>query len=221
MDNVKQVEKEIREEWFANHVVEISGEEGMQVISWGQPGTNIYRTKYVLSGSNIFISGDIGETVYCLTCRATLKNIEDFDFHYFTGKLSAFCEARWNFDEKLAKKELKEYWKEYEMKRRYKDSQEIYDGIISAIDESSSLEAYRAWLMPVYQDTSIESDDLESIWEIGKRMPYRLIGYWVGLQMVVEQLKKTEVAVWPQVWQTTEKRWLVNERSLGVETGYL
>lgn len=190
MDFIEKVKKEIRNEWFEKHIAEIHGEEGLQVIHWGEKGTNMYRTKIVLSGNNVFISGDIGEAVYTLTCRATLENMKDFDLHYFTKKLSATCGERWDFDEKLAKKELKEYWKEYEMNKRYKDGKEIYDGIVTAINESTSLDSYRAWLMPVYQDTSIETDDLEPVWDFGKRMPYRLISYWVALQMIIEQLTK-------------------------------
>ncbi|MED4441470.1 hypothetical protein P9259_19790, partial [Bacillus pumilus] len=107
-------------------------------------------------------------------------------------KLEAFCEDRWNFDQTLAKKELREYWDEYEINEQYDDAREIYKGIISAIDESNSLDAYRAWLMPVYQNTSVDSDTMEYVWDFGKRMPYRLIGYWVGLQMVIEQLSSKE-----------------------------
>lgn len=191
MDHIERAEKEIRSHWFKDHIAEINGEEGLQVIIWGEPGTNMYRTKYVLSGNNVFISGDIGEAVYSLTCAATLKNISDFDLHYFTGKLSASCGERWNFNTDLAKKELKEYWNDYEL-NRIKDSEEIYGGICSAIDESSSMESYRAWLMPVYQNTSVDSDVMEGVWDLGKEMPHRLIGYWVGLQMVIEQLEQTE-----------------------------
>ncbi|MED4441493.1 hypothetical protein, partial [Bacillus pumilus] len=153
MDFIDRAKKEIKENWFKNHVAEIKGEEGLQVIYWGKSGTNMYRTKYVLSGNNIFISGDIGEAVYSLTCSATLDNIKDFNLDYFTGKLEAFCEDRWNFDQTLAKKELREYWDEYEINEQYDDAREIYKGIISAIDESNSVDAYRAWFMPVYQNT--------------------------------------------------------------------
>jgi hypothetical protein len=191
MDYIEKAIKEIKTNWFANHVAEIKGEEGLQVIYWREPGTNMYYTKYVLSGNNIFISGDIGEAVYNLTCEATLENIKDFELSYFTSKLSAFCEDRWDFDPKLAKKELDEFWEENEM-NKLEDSEEIYDGIVNAINESSSLEGFRAWLMPVYQNTSIDTDTLEYIWNIGKRLPYRLIGYWVGLQMAIEQLEKTK-----------------------------
>lgn len=192
MDFIDRAKKEIKENWFKNHVAEIKGEEGLQVIYWGKSGTNMYRTKYVLSGNNIFISGDIGEAVYSLTCSATLDNIKDFNLGYFTGKLEAFCEDRWNFEQTLAKKELREYWDEYEINEQYDDAREIYKGIISAVDESTSLDAYRAWLMPVYQNTSVDSETMEYVWDFGKRMPYRLIGYWVGLQMVIEQLSSKE-----------------------------
>ncbi|KPH76082.1 hypothetical protein [Oceanobacillus caeni] len=192
MDFIERMKREIKNNWFKDHVAKLKGEKGLQVIEWGRPGTNMYRTKYVLSGNNVFISGDIGEAVYSLTCSATLDNIKDFDLHYFTGKLEAFCEERWNFDQALAKKELNHYWNEYELDEQYEDSRKIYRGILSAIDESTSLESYRAWLMPVYQDTSIDSDTMEYIWDLGKIMPVRLIGYWVGLQMVIEQLEKKE-----------------------------
>ncbi|MFE5473842.1 hypothetical protein [Bacillus safensis] len=192
MNFMDRAKKEIKEEWFKNHVAEIKGEEGLQVIYWGKSGTNSYRTKYVLSGNNVFISGDIGGAVYSLTCSATLDNIKDFNLGYFTGKLEAFCEDRWDFDQSLAKKELIEYWDEYKINEKYDDAKKIYNGILSAIDESTSLDAYRAWLMPVYQNTSVDSDTLEVFWDFGKRMPYRLIGYWVGLQMAIEQLSNKE-----------------------------
>ncbi|MGY0692646.1 hypothetical protein ACW2QC_07605 [Virgibacillus sp. FSP13] len=194
MDYIEQVKQEIKKNWFDKHVAEVRGGEGLQVIEWGEPGTNMYRTKYVLSGNNVFISGDIGEAVYSLTCAATLENIKDFNLGYFTGKLEAFCEDRWDFDQTMAKKELIEHWDECELENYYEDPREIYRGILSAIDESTSMESFRAWLMPVYQDTSVDSDTMEYIWDLGKVMPPRLIGYWVGLQMVIEQLENEKCA---------------------------
>lgn len=189
MEFIEKAKKEIRDRWFENHVAEIQGDEGLQVIYWGKPGTNMYRAKYVLSGNNVFVSGDIGEAVYSLTCAATLENIKDFDLSYFTGKLTAFCNERWDFDDAKAKKELKEYWKEYDM-HEIDDSKEIYDEIMSAINESSSMNDYHSYLMMTYHNTSLDSDTLEYVWDFGKRIPWRLIGYWVGLQIVIEQLEK-------------------------------
>ncbi|EJR36972.1 hypothetical protein [Bacillus cereus] len=194
MEYIEKATKDIRENWFKDHVAEIQGEEGLQVIYWGQPGTSMYRTKFVLAGYNVFVSGDLGEAVYNLTCAATLENIKGFDLGYFTGKLTAFCEERWNFDEEKAKRELDEYWKEYDMNETTENGREVYDHIISAIDESSSMEGYHFWLSEVYHNSSLDSDTLEDVWNFGKRLPRRLIGYWLGLQMAIEQLEKSKPA---------------------------
>lgn len=194
MDYLEKMQEEIRNEWFASHVAKIQGDEGVQVIEWGTPGTFMYRTKYVLSGNNVFVSGDIGEAVYTLTCPATLENMKNFDLSYFTGKLSAFCDDRWNFDEKKANKELKEYWDEYDM-NEIEDGKEIYDSIMSAMGESYSIDSFGAWLMTVYQDTSIDSETMSIVSGFGQRLPPRLIGYWVGLQMIIEQLNQKKESV--------------------------
>lgn len=34
---------------------------------------------------------------------------------------------------------------------------------------------------------------MEDIWGFGKRLPRRLIGYWLGLQMAIEQLEKSKL----------------------------
>lgn len=187
MDYLDKAEKEIREHWFKDHVADIRGEEGLQVIYWGKPNTSSYATKYVLSGNNVFISGDIGEAVYSLTCKATLENIEDFNLGYFTGKLTAYCGAREEFDEKKARQELREHWKQYDMKD-VDDSNELYQAIRSAIRESSTIDQYNFQLSLVYHDSTLEYDAFEGLFSIGKQMPYRLIGYWVGLKMIIEQV---------------------------------
>ncbi|WOA56425.1 hypothetical protein [Bacillus mycoides] len=193
MEYIEKATKDIKDNWFEDHVAEIQGEEGLQVIYWGKPGTGMYRTKFVLSGYNVFVSGDIGEAVYNLTCSATLENIKDFGLHYFTKKLTAFCNERWDFDDKAARQELKEYWNDYEMDNA-DDSKEIYSQITSVIRDSASIREYQHGIMDVYQNTSLESDDMEWLYNLGQVMPHRLIGYWLGLQMAIEQLEKTKPA---------------------------
>lgn len=187
----EKAKEEIRNEWFKNHVANIEGEEGLQKIVWGEEGTFMYRTKYILSGNNVFISGDIGEAVYTLTCPATLENIKGFNLSYFTGKLRAFCESKYKFNEQLAKKQLRDYWKEYDL-NKLEDGKEIYDRIRNAIEESSTVEMYQGWLMTVYEGTSADSDLMEAVWDFGQQLSYRLIGYWVGLRMAIEQLERKE-----------------------------
>ncbi|MED0963836.1 hypothetical protein [Bacillus paramycoides] len=193
MEYIEKAIEEIKNDWFADHVAEVKGEEGLQVIQWGKPGTSMYRTKYVLSGANVFISGDIGEAVYKLTCSATFDNIKGFNLSYFMEKLTAFCGDRWNFDSKKAKRELEEYWQEYEMSDQ-EDSGEMYTKILSAINESSSMNEYQYWLYDAYHSTSMDSETISDVSDFGKRLPYRLIGYWLGLQMAIEQLDKNKPA---------------------------
>lgn len=188
MDYLEKAKKEIREEWFGNHIIKRdSSMEGLRLILFGEPGTSMYQVKYVLSGNNVFISGDLGEAVYNLTCSATLENIKGFDLSYFTGKLAAHSSSRWNFDESKAKKELNEYWEEFRISNR-DDAQQIKSGILNAIRESSSLVEYQFHLTNLYNETSLDSDDMSYIWEFGKRLPYSFISYWLGLQMVAEKL---------------------------------
>ena len=180
--------KEIRDTWFNEHVVNIQGEEGLQAIDFGTPGTNDYRVKYVLSDNHIFISGDIGEAVYTLTCAATLENIKDFNLSYLTKKLQALSKPRWSFNKDLAKQQLKTYWKENEM-NSYKEGKAVYHEIQQVIENSYTFEQYLNGLNLIYQNTSMDINDFEAIEEFGKEMPLHLIAYWVGLQMVTEKLE--------------------------------
>src|SRR5690606_35118888 len=106
------------------------GEEGFQQIIWSK-GSFEYRTKYILSGNNIFVSGDMGEAVYTLTCPATLDNIKEFNLGYFTGKLRAYHEDKYDFNEVLAKQQLNEIWDEWDFDD-YDDSEEIYNKTLSS-----------------------------------------------------------------------------------------
>lgn len=91
----------------------------------------------------------------------------------------------------IRQKELKEYWEEYEMNDQ-EDGKEMYRKIMSAINESSSMNEYQYWLHDAYHSTSMDSDTISDVSDFGKRLPYRLIGYWLGLQMAIEQLEKNK-----------------------------
>lgn len=185
MDYLEKAEQQIRKEWFKDHVATLTGKKGLQVLHWAKPGTFMYATKYVLSENNVFVSGDTGEAVYVLTEQATLESIKTYDLSYFTGKLEAYRGERWDFDMDLAIKELNEYWVDCE---ENEENKETYDKIVEAIQESNGNESFHCQITSAYNGGGIHSDDMEWIWHLGERLPYRLIGYWVGLQMAAEQL---------------------------------
>jgi hypothetical protein len=194
LDYLETAKKEIREVWFKDHVAELSGEKGLQVLNWRKKGTFMYAVKYVFSGNHVFISGDTGEAVYTLTFPAMLEELRDCDLYYFTGKLTAFCEERWDFDDKTAQKELDDYKKDWDMNDE--TSRNVYDQVSEAISESYSMENFHIQLSIAYEQGDIHSDDMEWMWHLGERLPYRLIGYWIGIQMAAEQLldKKKQTA---------------------------
>lgn len=65
---------------------------------------------------------------------------------------------------------------------------------LSVIRESANVREYQHGIMDVYENTSLETDDMEWLYDLGQVMPYRLIAYWVGLQMAIEQLIKNKPA---------------------------
>lgn len=205
LDYLEQAKKEIRENWFANHKIKSNeGNEGFQRISWGKEGTRMYQVDYVLSGNMVFITGDLGDAAYSLTCRATLDNIEDFNLSYFTGKLSAHQRDRWDFDDKLARKQIESYFLDWcdvdSVSEMLEEDKELMDELISATMEWSDYKAYEAMgVWTVYNQTNVDWFDSETascIADCGKRLSYSIISYWLGLQMVIEQLnleRKVEI----------------------------
>lgn len=188
MNYEEVIEKSIRNTWFNEHVAKIQDFDDLQVIEWGRPGSFMYRMTYILSGNNVFISGDVGEAVYELTCKAELNSMKSFNLGYFTEKLRAFGGSLWKFNSEKAQEELLEYWEDNKMGSE-EDNQSIYGAILSAINESDSVEEFKAHLMSIYDSTSITSDIIEDVSDFGQVMPPKLIGYWVGLQMIIEQVE--------------------------------
>jgi hypothetical protein len=202
MDYLEVAEKVIREKWFADHVIKsIEGKNGFQRIVWGKKGTRMYQIEYVLSDNMVFVSGDLGDAVYSLTCMATLNNIKDFDLSYFTSKLTAYSSERWDFDQKLAQKQIKEYFLEWcdveDVDELTEDEQELYQTLINATiewDDYKAFETLGVW--STYYNTNVDWFDSETascIASCGKRLPYCFVAYWLGLKMIAEQLEETNL----------------------------
>ncbi len=198
MEYLEQAKKEIRERWFENHIIKnIEGEEGFQRISWGEKGTRMYQVDYVLSGNMVFVTGDLGDAAYSLTCKATLDNIKYFDLSYFTGKLTTHERERWDFDEKLAMEQIEEYFLDWcdvdETSNLDDDDKRLFDELISATAEWSNhshFENMGVWT--AYNNTSVDWFDTEAascIADCGKRLNRCFVAYWLGLQMIIEQLE--------------------------------
>lgn len=197
MEYLEQVEREIREKWFENHCIKsIEGEEGFQRVSWGEKGTGMYQVDYVLSNNMVFVTGDLGDAAYSLTCQATLENIKDFNLSYFTRKLSAHERGRWDFDNTLAQEQIEEYifdWCDVDhVDQLSEDDNELYEELLCATSDWDSYDHFQMAVFSIYDNTSVDWFDGESassISDCGQRLNRSFIAYWVGLQMVIEQLE--------------------------------
>lgn len=195
---LKNAEKEIREQWFGQHEIKLNkGEDGFQRIKWGRPGTRMYQVDYVLSGNMVFVTGDLGDAAYNLTCLATIDNIQDFDLSYFTGKLSAHKRRRWDFDSQLAAEEIKEFifdWCDVEHANELSEKdRRVYKELIDATREWSLHDHFEKAVFSIYEHTSVDWFDGEAsscISNCGQRLPYSFIAYWLGLQMISERLRE-------------------------------
>lgn len=199
MEYLQQAEDEIRHRWFEKHTVKsIRGKDGFQRIVWGEKGTRMYQVEYVLSGNMIFVTGDLGDAAYQLTCEATLDNIKGFDLHYFTGKLTAHERYRWNFDDSKARDEIEECFFEWSGASHFDDfseeENELYEELISATREWNLQEHFSSYVSGIYfHQNNVDWFDGEMasiIANCGKRLPNSFIAYWLGLQMVIEHLER-------------------------------
>ncbi|MGQ4668615.1 hypothetical protein ACUIJN_22815 [Metabacillus halosaccharovorans] len=198
MNYLDKVEREIRERWFENHVIKsIEGTDGFKRISWGEKGTRMYQVDYVLSGNMVFITGDLGDAAYSLTCSATLDNLKGSNLSYFTGKLTAHQREKYIFDDKLAREQIKEYFLDWcdvdKVDDMQEDDRELFNQLISETSEWSMCQHFSTGVYAIFQDTNVEWFDSEAascIADCGSRLSYSMVSYWLGLKMIIEQLEK-------------------------------
>lgn len=200
MNYIEQQQQTIRDHWFDNHTVSRidrldDADCPLRRYVWSAPGTNLYEVVYTLSGNMVFVSGDLGDAAYALTCRATLENMASFDLHYFTSKLTAHSRDTYKFDEAYAIEEITELFCDMCDVARIddlrKDDRRLYDQLVGAAKESASPEQFERAVSAQYDATSVEWFDSESahlVSRFGRRLSGALVAYWLGLQMICDQL---------------------------------
>lgn len=98
------------EKRFANHKARLDIlDENVRVLNWRQPGTQAYAIRAVMDGYHVYITGDLGSAVICLTETATLKALSGYwkKPGYFMEKFVCTTDDYF-FDYETAKGELRE-----------------------------------------------------------------------------------------------------------------
>ena len=107
----RNVEQEIKENWFKNHTATLEQHGDLEVLIWREPGTACYSCRYVFDGDKMYISGDIGEAVFWLTWKANVHSFNGKHIGYFFEKLRAYNGDKHDFNNEKAIKQLREWLK--------------------------------------------------------------------------------------------------------------
>lgn len=200
MDHIEKIQIEAKETWFNNHVARIEGTEGLQVIYFEEPGTFNMAMKIIICGRDIAVTGDAGEVLYSFTKYAewgknlTLQNILEIPLRHALKNMPAQSGPRWDFDSEKAAEEIREYFEcvedmDYEMLAE--GEKEKYDLMEELLRECTNWGNMDGWSATVYNICSNHFEDSEIVWNIaqfGRVLPSRLIGWWTGIQIAVEQI---------------------------------
>jgi len=188
----REIEKEIREHWFENHVATLSQCGNLQVLDWREPKNFEYACRFVFDREFVYISGDIGEAVFRLTWEANVHTFDNIHIHYFHEKLSSFSEDKYSFSSEKAVNRLREWLKDLKEYNRKYDHDEMKELFNEARDCSSNNEW--AFIINQHYDfiSELDQDFVEWMYSCGNEIPSRVYGYLIGLQMASQQLKERE-----------------------------
>jgi hypothetical protein len=191
MTNYSDKQREIRERWFKNHKATLTQHGDLQGLEWRQPGTTTYSCRYVFDGNNVYISGDIGEAVFCLTWKATIHSFDDVHINCFYEKLVAYSGNLMDYNSIKASQRLLEWKQDLDNDCIEYDENEMRYLIQVAKNCSSKEEWAYEHVNNTYHDFiyDLDQDCWEWIYNIGDEIPWRIHAYLVGLQMASEQLK--------------------------------
>lgn len=187
----RNLDSQIRTEWFPNHVATLTTHGDLKVLQWAQPGTRTYLCRYVFDGDKVYISGDIGEAVFWLTWRADIHSFDNIHIGYFEEKLQAYSGKRRDFDSDKAVNELRSWLRELKDRDRTYD----HDDMKELFESARNCDSVERWAHETVNGelndfiSNLDRDYWEWIYDIGNVMPARIEAYLIGLKMASEQLK--------------------------------
>jgi hypothetical protein len=191
MNPKKITNKWLAENYFSKHEItthEIFGSDlgRLEYMRWQEPGTWNCGIDYMARCGNLYVSGDLGEAIYCWYAKAlSLEWIAGLNLDYFHGKTSASELGRmlenYEWDSDLARKKIFQYFKmERNCKgyKKFKDEtrhSDLFDGKFQ----------FHAWINRrhnlVYD--LFGPDYWEFLYNMGRYIPLRTRLHLLGLAM--------------------------------------
>ncbi|WP_340389526.1 hypothetical protein [Paenibacillus sp. FSL E2-0151] len=180
-------ETEIRERWFHNHQATYTDHGVIKELIWRRPESIAYYVRFVFDGRNMYVTGDLGEALFCFTETADVHTFNDYGNEYFIEKLRAYHEDKYYFDSDIAVGSLREWLNDLKtngVNYDHDEMRELFESArsIDRMDEWSDVINDAEWLH------DIDPYYWEWIYSIGKQIQPRLRSYLVALKMASEQL---------------------------------
>lgn len=194
--------KEVREQWFPNHVAKFTDlADGTKILEWrNKDGSSVYWFTAVLRQGALMIYGDIGEAIY-----RWYPDVSGWEFFtntgisYFESKCCASEEGRryYEWDEQKAIQYLHEHFKDMANERDKTDEEmdEEFWKLCLRFDDESGLEAladeasWEEWWVEHHDemDDLLGSDSWEWAPTCGRVVARRCEAHLIGIQMALEQ----------------------------------
>lgn len=105
---LKATESHIRKHWFPDHKATVTQQGDLKVLTWKKDGTMMYGVRYVFDGSRMYVTGDLGEALFCFTELVNVHTFVDYHLDYFEEKLRAYHEDKREFNSDKAVSRLRE-----------------------------------------------------------------------------------------------------------------
>lgn len=197
MDITKKWIEDINKRWFKNHTTEIEKiNDRLTIIYFRNPKDFAYYMKIVLSDNMIFISGDVGEAVFCLTEDAQIEKIAKYDMYYFKQKLKCASCGKTDYDHDIALQDLRQWLRDmfeyHEEKKERQEIKELYNDLKYLANDVNSCDEWVTKIYGDYEERLSEFDELfeSSIWDVGKVTPIEIFAYLEAFKIINKQLSK-------------------------------
>lgn len=196
---------EREKENFKNHVASFTDYMNIKIVDFKDPDSSHYRIRFLFEEDycRLHISGDLGELIATNYNNMTFEKFSDFvnNTGYFEQKINCHSRYLYCYDEELARKQLKERIKEYDLIYEVKEAQSYWGS-----NDEEAIEDFLDDVFERYSDSTgmdstgydklseIDSDVFEWAYELGKKETGILELYMLAFKLAMEQINKTAEA---------------------------
>lgn len=189
---------EKQKEHFKDHVATFTDYGNIKILDFKKPGSSHYRIRFLFEEDyyRLHISGDLGELIAWNYNNMGYEKFSDFvhDTGYFKEKIICHSRAIYDYDYEKAKEDLRNAFKEYEIKvAEYEwesEEEAIEDKIEDILEDLDSRNGLGSKAYDILSE--LDSECYTWIDGIGKEETGILELYMLAFELAQEQLKKGE-----------------------------